>query len=78
VAMSTIKFVCPSCGKPEGVPLVYGDAEYLAEEDRAQLDRNAVICVGDAITIDEHCRPMNMACLSCRHEWYSPVDEAGA
>jgi hypothetical protein len=47
--MLAIKSICPSCSKPEGVPLVYGEQKYLAEHVRAQVDRNAMVCGGDAI-----------------------------
>jgi hypothetical protein len=63
--------ICPSCGKSEGVPLVYGDYEYLNEGIRAKVERGEVVCGGDAIALDEGNHVLNRACLSCEWEWYS-------
>lgn len=67
--MPTTKETCPSCGKPEGLPVVYGDYELLPDDVRSQMDRGEVLCGGDSISVDDDGRPMNMACLACTWEW---------
>jgi hypothetical protein len=68
-AMPPIKAICPSCGKPQGVPLVWGDLDLLGENVRAIIGRGEMVCGGDAITIDEHGHPMSMECLACGFQW---------
>lgn len=68
--MSTIKNVCPSCGKPEGVPLVWGDLDLLDKPVQDQIGRGEVVCGGDAISFDEH-GTMNRECLACGAQWMS-------
>ena len=67
--MPTLKPTCPSCGKPEGVHVVYGDYDLLPESVRSQVDRSEMLCSGDAITIDEQGRSMDLACITCGAEW---------
>ena len=53
---------------------MWGDEDLLGEQVRDMIGRGEMVCGGDAISIDEQCRPMNWACLSCGHEWHSSVD----
>ena len=69
--MPTIKEICASCGKSEGVPLVWGDPDLLDKSDQDMIGRGEMFCGGDAITIDEQNRPMNWACLACGVQWVS-------
>jgi hypothetical protein len=68
--MSTLKKTCPSCGRLSGVPLVYGDYEHLEATARIKIDLGEIVCAGDAITIDERGRPMDIGCLECRAQWW--------
>lgn len=50
--MPTIKETCPSCGKPEGVSLVWGDLDLLDKSVQDIIRRGEKVCGGDAISID--------------------------
>lgn len=67
--MPTIKETCSSCGKPGGVPLVWGDLDRIDKSDQDMIGRGEMVCGGDAIVIDEQCRPLNMVCLACGAQW---------
>jgi hypothetical protein len=39
------------------------------------IGRGEMVCGGDAISCDGNGCPMDMACLSCKWEWFSRVFE---
>ena len=75
--MPALKTICPSCGKRQAVPLVWGNQDLLDEHSRGKIARGEMVCGGDAITIDEQGRSMDRMCVACGAESQnsSPVAE---
>jgi len=63
------KLICPSCGHPEGVPLVWGDS---SEETWKASQRGELVLAGCVIEPIGGAVP-DYACLHCCHRWH---DEA--
>lgn len=61
--------ICPSCGNPSTLPLVWGDLDLLSHEDQERIARGEAVCGGDAIVVDEQGRAYNMICSACDAEW---------
>lgn len=69
--MPAIKTICPSCGKPQGVRLVWGDEDLLDVHAQDIIGLGEMVCGGDAISIDDAGRSSDQECLCCGTRWTS-------
>jgi hypothetical protein len=58
------KYVCPSCRRRAGVPIVFGlpGVDLADARDRGELVLGGCLVEGDGIDPDRHCN-------ACGHEW---------
>lgn len=71
--MKESKEICPECGKPEGVQLIWGKPPADAVD---KIENGELICGGCDIWSAVCGVVMNRECLACGHQWH--VREAGA
>jgi hypothetical protein len=62
---------CPSCGQPEGVPLIWGmPDEHAFKMLWEASERGEVVIAGCAIECDENGVTPDHECLECGHRWH--------
>jgi hypothetical protein len=65
--MISIHDMCPECGKPEGIPIIWGKPPAEAAD---QIARGEVICGGCDIWSSVCGTVMNRECQACGHQWH--------
>jgi hypothetical protein len=65
--MNPTNDTCPECGKPEGIPIIWGKPPAEAAD---KIARGEVVCGGCDIWSAVCGTVMNRECQACGHQWH--------